>query len=130
MLGRPPRSTLFPSTPPFRSDECDGTITATTTAPATFGQGDYVITWTFTDSHTNTSTQTQAVHVHDTTPPTITCPADITVFTTNTGGTTVSFSLPSGADNCAVQSVVANPSSGSSFAVGTTPVSVTVTDSS
>src|SRR2546422_8307140 len=69
MLGRPPRSTLFPSTPPFRSDECDGTIVATTTAPATFGQGDYVITWTFTDSHTNSSTQTHAVHVHDTTAP-------------------------------------------------------------
>src|SRR5207253_6758480 len=55
--------------PPTATDECDGSITATTTAPATFGQGDYVIPWTFTDSHTNTSTQTQAVHVHDTTAP-------------------------------------------------------------
>src|SRR5206468_5887709 len=54
---------------PTATDACEGAITATTDAPATFGQGDDTIVWTFTDSHGNSSTQNQAVHVHDTIAP-------------------------------------------------------------
>jgi len=68
------------------------------------------------------------VTVHDVTLPTIACPADISVFTTNENGTAVSFSLPSGSDSCGIASVVASPVSGSNFPVGTTVVTITATD--
>ena len=114
---------------PVSGDNCPGSSVANN-APAIFPKGLTVVTWTVTDASGNTATAPQNVTVNDTENPTITCPANVTVSTTNSGGTTVSFTLPSGADNCGVQSVVAIPASGSNFPIGTTPVVVTVTDTS
>ncbi|MGB5331308.1 MAG: HYR domain-containing protein [Woeseiaceae bacterium] len=46
-------------------------------APATFGVGETTVTWTVTDTSGNTATAGQLVTIVDTTPPTITAPADI-----------------------------------------------------
>jgi len=116
-------------TAPTAIDNCAGSVIGTTVDPLTYNsQGTFTVHWTFNDGNGNSSTANQTVIVHDVTAPTITCPANISVFTTNGSGTTVSFTLPNGADNCGVASVVASPASGSNFPIGTTPVVVTVTD--
>ncbi|BFM45408.1 hypothetical protein CFS9_40490 [Flavobacterium sp. CFS9] len=49
---------------PTATDNCSGTITATTTNPLTYNTpGTYTITWTYTDAAGNTSTQTQTIKV-------------------------------------------------------------------
>jgi hypothetical protein len=54
------------STTPTATDNCAGTITATTTDPLTYSTiGSYTITWTYDDGNGNTSTQTQSVTVID-----------------------------------------------------------------
>jgi hypothetical protein len=114
---------------PTFGDNCPGS-SVSNNAPAIFPKGLTVVTWTVTDASGNSATASQNVTVNDAENPTITCPANLSLFTTNAGGRTVSFALPGGADNCGVASVVANPASGSNFPVGTTPVLVTVTDTS
>lgn len=51
-------------TPPAATDNCDGSLTATTTTtfPIT-DEGITVVTWTYTDAAGNTSTQTQNVNI-------------------------------------------------------------------
>lgn len=74
------------------------------------------------------------VTVNDTQPPVITCPGNVT---TTAGascpigpGKVVTYPPPVASDNCAVQSVVCNPPSGSTFPVGSTAVACTATDTS
>lgn len=70
------------------------------------------------------------VTVEDTEPPTITCPANITVSNTlNQCGAVVNFPAPTASDNCPGVTVVASPASGSFFPKGTTTVNATATDS-
>src|SRR5258708_1426314 len=115
-------------TAPTATDACAGIITATTSDPLTYtAQGDYVVLWTYSDGNGNSVTQTQNVKVHDTIAPSVSCPSDISVVTTNTDGMAVTFT-PTATDNCGVGSVVSVPASGSTFAIGTTPVTVTATD--
>src|SRR5204863_462364 len=66
----------------------------------------------------------------DVTSPSITCPADVSVFT-NYGctATGVSLGTPSTSDNCTVASTSNNHGS-STYALGTTTVTWTVTDGS
>ena len=57
---------------PTASDNCKGTVVATTNSPLSFTQsGTYNIVWTYNDGNGNTSTQTQQVVVvrNDVTPP-------------------------------------------------------------
>src|SRR5262249_7037566 len=64
--------------------------------------------------------------------PTITCPADITTIAPlGSSSKQVTFALPTAADNCPLpsESIVTNPVPGSSFLVGPTLVTGTVTDS-
>lgn len=114
--------------PPTATDTCDGNITATTDAPAQFGQGDYTIVWTYTDSRGNRTTQNQSISVHDTTPPTIgAAPANLTVNASGPSGAPVSFTPPTASDNCAV-TVNCAPAPGNTFPIGTTTVVCTATD--
>jgi len=48
---------------PEATDNCGGTITATTDSLTYTQAGNYVITWTYTDASGNSSTQTQQLHV-------------------------------------------------------------------
>jgi hypothetical protein len=64
----------------------------------------------------------------DTIPPTIVCPANITVNSPNGVDCVVSYPSPTATDNCCVASLACVPASGSTFPVGTTPVTCTATD--
>src|SRR5690606_30919262 len=55
---------------PTATDNCAGTITATTTDALSYTeQGTYTITWTYDDGNGNTSTQSQTIIVDDITAP-------------------------------------------------------------
>ena len=71
------------------------------------------------------------VTVNDTQPPTITCPANITVSTAqNQCSAVVSYTVPTPTDNCPGVTATCVPASGSTFLKGTTTVTCTATDSS
>jgi len=58
------------TTVPTATDNCIGSINATTTDPLSYNSaGTYVVTWTYDDGRGNTSTQTQTVTVIDTISP-------------------------------------------------------------
>ena len=57
-------------TPPTATDNCSGTVTATTDAPLTYSeQGTYNITWIYTDESGNKSFQNQKVIILDSSEP-------------------------------------------------------------
>ncbi|MFL9836264.1 hypothetical protein ABS768_02065, partial [Flavobacterium sp. ST-75] len=88
-------------TAPTATDNCAGTITATTTDPLTYSaQNGYTITWTYDDGNGNTTTQTQNVIVDDTTAPV----ADVATLPTITAQCEVTagtITAPTATDNCA-----------------------------
>ncbi len=90
------------------------------------------VTLTVTDVNGNTSTCIAAVTVEDDIPPTIACPADITV-NNDAGmcGAIVNFPVAAGFDNCSVTvSQTGGLASGSAFPVGVSTVEFTATDGS
>jgi HYR domain/Immunoglobulin domain/FIMAH domain len=78
-----------------------------------------------------TATQSATLAL-DSTPPTITCPSNITVQPTCPSGAVVTYTAPVGVDNCpgAMTTRTAGLASGSVFPIGTTTVTYTVTDTS
>lgn len=68
----------------------------------------------------------------ETTPPTITCPANMTVVSAvacpPTSSTVVTYTAPTATDNCPGVAAACNPASGSTFPLGTTNVTCTATD--
>ena len=119
-------------TSPATSDAVDGAGTATC-APAsggTFALGDTTVYCDATDAAGNPAVQTSfVVHVHDTTPPAVTVPANITTGPTGPSGAVVTYSGASAVDivdgpitpTCA-------PASGSLFGFGTNTVTCSATD--
>ncbi|MDE3251261.1 MAG: HYR domain-containing protein [Bacteroidota bacterium] len=114
------------NTPPV-TDNC-GILSLTNDAPAVFPVGTTTVTWTATDIHQNTSTLTQAVTVKDIEKPTLTAPANISV-NNDAGkcGATINIGTPATHDNCAVATVT-NDHASTTYPVGTTTVTWTVTD--
>ena len=111
------------------------TIQYTFTATGNLGaQGNYILTsyTTFAvDGNLANDTSTSAIAINDATPPTISCPSNITVNAA--GGTcaaTVNYSTPTFSDNCSGASInrIAGPASGASFPVGSTTVTYRATD--
>lgn len=90
-------------TPPTATDNCTGSLIATSDAILPIrGQGSTtIITWAYDDGNGNTSTQSQNVIINDITAPTITCSADINV-NANAGECSAFVTVPPayGADNC------------------------------
>jgi len=81
---------------PTTTDNCEGTITGTTTDPLTYStQGSYTITWTFDDGHGNNIDVGQNVLVADVTPPLTPTLTDLT------DECTVTAVPPTTTDNCA-----------------------------
>src|SRR5207237_5142671 len=80
---------------PTVSDNC-GPVTITNNAPALFPVGTNTVIWTATDTHGNSATCPQTVIVNDTQPPTISCPALMTVVASAglCGATNVIFTSP------------------------------------
>ena len=116
---------------PIASDNCPAVSFASTHSPGdVFPQGTTPVTYTATDASGNTVTCTFNVTVNDTEAPLITaCTPDITV--SNDAGNcdaVVTFAVPTYTENCAMGTEVASIPSGSTFPVGTTPVTWTLTD--
>jgi hypothetical protein len=111
----------------YSAPTSSGTCGAVVTTPAS---GSFFPVGTTTvNVVSGSSTCSFTVTVNDTQAPVFTCPSDITKNTdANSCTALVSFTLPTATDNCSGTNVVASPASGSSFAIGTTPVTVTATD--
>ena len=105
-----------------------GTVTCSPSSGSFFPKGTTTVTCTTTAGPGCTFTVT----VNDTQPPTITCPANITVGNgPNQCGANVNYPAPVTSDNCpGVGSAVCSPLSGSFFPKGTTTVTCTVSDAS
>lgn len=113
------------------SDNCtaSGSIIITNNAPASFSLGNTTVTWTATDEAGNFATCTQLVTVTDGEPPSISCPAAISVGT-NSGCTyTGSIGIATAIDNCtSTGDILITNNAPTSFPVGTTTVIWTATD--
>ncbi|MBI1851448.1 MAG: HYR domain-containing protein, partial [Planctomycetes bacterium] len=95
-----------------------------------FPLGSTPVTCTARDQCGNQESCVFTVTVQDTTPPTITCPANITIECTSPAGATVSYPAPTSVtDRCSpVSTVTCTPASGSTFPRGATTVTCTVSD--
>ena len=119
---------------PTATDAVDGSPTITCVPPSgsNLALGTHMVSCTATDTVGNSSTCTFFVTVQDTTGPTITCNAPITVTATGPAGANVTFSLPNGAtavDDCdSSPTIVPTRTSGSFFPIGVSDVEVTATD--
>jgi uncharacterized repeat protein (TIGR01451 family) len=120
------------------SDNCDTTPTIVGTRSdnqplnASYPKGTTTIHWTATDDAGNSSSCDQTITVEDHEPPTITCPASITLEPTCPTGAVGTYTAPVGQDNCPGSQTTrtAGGASGSVFPIGTTTVTYTVTDAS
>ena len=113
---------------PTTADNCS-VASVTNNAPTTYPVGVTTVTWTVTDGSGNVATATQTVTVTDITLPTITAPANVIVSTNNEcSAINVVLGSPVTVDNCTVASVTNNGLS--SYPLGTTTVTWTVTDAS
>ncbi len=80
---------------PTATDNCSGTVTATTSDPTSYSsQGTYTITWNYDDGNGNTSSQDQTVIVDDITNPVIPTLNDVT------GQCSATATAPTTTDNC------------------------------
>ncbi|PYS76085.1 MAG: hypothetical protein DMF66_16645, partial [Acidobacteria bacterium] len=124
--------TSFTDPGAMATDACAGSLTVNTSGtvdPNT--PGTYTIHYTASDGF-NSASATRTVNVVDTTPPSISCPADIVVtLPPNSTATSMVVSYPavSATDSCSSSVTVASsPASGSVFPMGTTTVNATATD--
>ncbi|MBK8877093.1 MAG: HYR domain-containing protein [Haliscomenobacter sp.] len=93
--------------------------------------GTYLQRWEVRDAAGNTATCQFSIRVEDLVPPTITCPADVTVYTDPDQCTAqVTYALPIPLDNCSGYTVnrVQGPASGASFGIGRTTVQYEIID--
>jgi hypothetical protein len=112
------------------TDLVDGSV-AVTCVPAsgsTFPLGTTKVDCSATDAHSNTATGSFNVTVQDTTPPTLTLPADITEEATSASGAVVTFSATATDLVDGSVAVTCVPASGSTFPLGTTKVDCSATD--
>jgi hypothetical protein len=115
---------------PVTSDNCSVASVTNNHSSATYPVGTTTVTWTITDGSGNTATATQNVTVNDNQNPTITAPSNVTItgwcraVSLSDAGATLG--TPTTNDNCGVASVTNNAPS--TFPVGTTTVTWTVTD--
>ena len=114
------------------SFDSDGIITnRTLTPPGPYPKGTNAVTLTVVDDLGATNSCTASIIVVDSTPPTITCPADIvTNAPPGQSGVIVNYPPPLVTDNCSGVTTNSLPASGSFFPAGVTVVSCTAIDSS
>lgn len=95
---------------------------------STFSLGTTTVTVSAKDAAGNTSTGTFKVNVRDTTKPTLTLPANMTLEATSPAGTVATYTASAADTMSSNVSVNFSVASGSTFAPGTTTVMVTATD--
>lgn len=116
---------------PTASDNCPGVTTTCVPASGTsFAKGTTTVTCTAKDAANNMTPCSFTVTVNDMQPPSITCPANVTV---NAGAgqcsAVATYGAPTVSDNCTGVGVpTCTPPSGSTFPAGTTTVTCTVND--
>jgi HYR domain len=110
----------------------DGSIVDGTLSPAgPFALGTNNVTLTVFDNQGASNSCDAQIIVIDTTPPTIgPCATITTNVAAGVTNAVISFSDPTSGDNCDVTGVICVPPSDTSFALGATPVTCTVTDTS
>ncbi|MCC6726072.1 MAG: HYR domain-containing protein [Saprospiraceae bacterium] len=115
--------------PAFAFDNC-GTPIVTNNAPTIIPVGTNTITWIATDASGNTSTCPQTIKVNDNQPPQIVvCPPDISVEVQGAGCQAIAtWGAALVTDNCSVPTQVFSTSSGSVFDLGTSSVTLLVSD--
>ncbi len=113
-------------------DLVDGPVTPSCSpaSGSTFPSGTTTVNCTVSDAHGNSASKSfhVTVLITDTTPPVITVPANITVEATGPSGAVVTFTVTATDPDDAVSSLSCTPASGSTFALGTTTVVCTATD--
>jgi hypothetical protein len=114
---------------PSAFDVADSTLTITDNAPTFFPVGVTIVTYSTIDDSGNTGSDTQQVTVFDPSPPTLTLPPDITVQADSSGQATVTFNVTATDTVDPSPLVACDPTSGSVFNLGVTPVDCIATDS-
>lgn len=113
---------------PNVTDNCN-IASITNNAPSLFLLGTTTVTWTVTDISGNSSTATQIVTIKESSLPTISAPANITVnANAPCSASGIVLGNPIVTDNCSIASVSNNAPS--TFPIGTTTVIWTVIDGS
>jgi hypothetical protein len=113
---------------PTASDNCAGvTSSCSPVSGSTFVKGTTSVVCTATDAAGLTATCSFTVTVNDTEAPVLACPGD--VVQGNASGYVVTYSH-SASDNCPGVTSSCSPASGSTFALGTTPVICSALDAS
>ena len=105
----------------------EGTPSCTPSSGSSFTLGTTTVNCSATDASGNTGTASFTVTVQDTTPPTLTLPGNQTVNVNGVSAATVTYSATASDGGTALTPTCA-PASGSSFVLGTTSVSCSVTD--
>jgi hypothetical protein len=112
------------------TDLVDGsrTVTATPASGSTFPVGNSTVTVSSSDTRGNTATGNFTVRVVDTTPPTLTLPANKVVAASGASGAVVTFTTSANDTVSGARPTSATPASGSTFPIGTTTVNVSASD--
>jgi hypothetical protein len=110
------------------NDAIDGPVSVSNNATASYPVGITIIQYTATDLAGNTATAYQSVTITDTTPPVLTLPTQVTAQATGPSGAAVAYAATATdlVDGPIVP--ICTPTSGSTFAFGTTLVTCTATD--
>ena len=113
------------------SDIVDGSVAilCTPASGTTFGLGTTTVNCSATDSKGNPAGGSFTVTVQDTTPPSLTLPANITTQATSPSGAVVTYSASATDVVDGAVTIVCTPASGSTFPLGTTAVNCSATDS-
>ena len=125
-----PQGTAYQLPQPAVTDNQDPSPQVTSDAPAVFPAGSTTVTWTATDASGNSATASQVVTVVDTTPPSITAPAGLTIEYTGAPATEDMLGAPTvndAADPAPQVTVAGIPTS---FPLGVTSITWTATDKS
>jgi hypothetical protein len=115
---------------PTASDLVDGTVgvTCSPASGSTFALGATTVNCSAKDAAGNTAGASFTVTVVDTTPPTLSLPADMQVAATGPNGATATFSASASDLVDGAVAVTCTPASGSTFAIGVTTVNCSATD--
>ncbi len=115
-------------TPTASDDTGVASIVCSPASGSTFPIGSTIVTCTASDAAGNTSTTTFNVIVKDATAPIFAATPDITVNATANATTATATYSPTATDNVGVTSLTCSPASGSTFPLGSTPVTCTASD--